>query len=211
MTQPLDRNCVLPAVGEVDEKAGEFWIGNAFMIPLLGKNLSAFERNKLFLNMGGEFLDASFASQADIESDSRSVIAADFNRDGAPDLLVGSAGGGPLRLFLNRFPQGGRVRIDLRGVDSNRAGIGSRVVLHCGAQTIVRDSFCANGFMGQAPPELLVGVGKAERIDRLSVRWPSGRVQEFQNLPVDSRLAITEGDDRYSATPLPKTPAKPRP
>ena len=195
MTQPLDRNCRLPKLGKVDEKAGEFWVENPFLLPSLGKNLSAYERNCLFLNRNGkDFLDGSFASRADIESDSRSVIAADFDNDGAPDLLVGSVGGGPLRLFLNRFPQRKRVRIELAGADSNRSGIGSRVILKCGDRKIVRDVFAANGFMGQGPTHLLVGVGKADRIDEITVRWSTGRTQVFRELPEAGGILIRENE-----------------
>ena len=116
MTRPLDRNARLPEIGEVDREAGEFWVENPFLMPGSGMNLSAFERNRLFLNVdGSSYIEASFAAQADIESDSRSVVAADFDRDGAEDLLVGSVGGGPLRLFLNRFDRAARVRLELVG------------------------------------------------------------------------------------------------
>jgi len=186
-------------LGTVDQKSGEFWIGNAFMMPRVGANLSAFERNRLFLNVKRQrFLDASFASRADIDSDSRSVVAADFDGDGAPDLLVGSSGGGSLRLFRNRFPRTTHhVRMNLEGVTSNRLAIGTRVIAHCGDQQIVRDLFTPNGCMGQGPPEMILGLGTATTIDRLSVRWPTGRVQEFRNLPVDCRITIREGMQKF--------------
>jgi hypothetical protein len=192
----------LPELGEVDREGGEFWIENPFLIPSSGMNLSAYERNRLFLNLRGEgFLDASFASRADIDSDSRSVVASDFDRDGHPDLLVGSVGGGPLRLFLNRFPRTNhRVRIDLVGVDSNRPAIGTRLVVHAGGRQIVRDLFPENGSVGQGPVEMVIGVGEAERIERLSIRWPSGRTQQFSDLPVDSTLVITEGRADYDVS-----------
>ncbi len=209
MTQPLDRNARLPELRKVDREGGEFWVENPFRIPGSGNNLSAYERNRLFLNLGGEgFLDASFASDADIDSDSRAVIAADFDRDGASDLLVGSVGGGPLRLFLNRFPRTNRrIRLELTGVRSNRQGVGSRIELEIGRRRIVRDLFPFNGGTGQGPVELLIGLGRAERIDRLSVRWPGGRVQRFENLPVDSEIEITEGQSEYVATALPTAAA----
>ena len=96
MSRPLDRTASLPELGKVDRENGEFWAGNAFTMIGEGNNLSAYERNRVFLNTGDgkEFLDASFASAADIDSDSRSAIVADFDRDGWPDLLVGSVGGG---------------------------------------------------------------------------------------------------------------------
>ena len=197
MSQPLDRRHRLPELGAVDWEAGEFWVDNPFLIVEVGGNLSAYEKNRLFLNMGnGGFMDASFASAANIDSDSRSVIAADFDGDNRPDLLVGSVGGGPLRLFLNRFPEGSsHVRIELIGEPGNRIAIGSRVVLEIGKRRIVRDVFPANGFMGQAPAELLIGVGNAGTIDRLRVRWPSGEWQEFQDVAVETTIRIREGED----------------
>ena len=94
MTQPQDRYANIAPRGELDAEAGEFWVNNPFLITSSGHNLSAFEPNRTFINLGDlRFYDASFASGADIDSDSRSVVAADFDRDGAPDLLVSSAGG----------------------------------------------------------------------------------------------------------------------
>ena len=204
MTQPLNRDRDLPQIGELDSEAGEFWVENPFMMSALGINLSAFERNCFYLNLRGDsFLNASFASAADIDSDSRSVIAADFDRDGRPDLLVGSDGGGPLRLFLNRMPSSARrVRITLVGTDSNRAAIGSRVVLHCGGRQIVRDVFAPNGFIGQGPVELLVGVGEAEVIDTLSVRWPTGQTEQFTDLQSNTQITITEGAAAVGVEPM---------
>ena len=80
MSRPLDRTASLPELGAVDRENGEFWAENAFTMIGEGKNLSAYERNRVFLNTGEgiDFLDASFASAADIDSDSRSAIVADF-------------------------------------------------------------------------------------------------------------------------------------
>jgi hypothetical protein len=167
--------------------------------------LSAFEQNRVFLNTGSgeEFLDASFASGADIDSDSRSTVVADFDRDGWPDLLVGSVGGGPLRLFLNNVARDHhRVVINLVGTTSNWHAVGARVTLHCGDLQIVRDLFKANGHHDQSPGSLLVGVGKAEQVDRLVVRWPTGKEQVFTGLPVNSRIQLTEGEDEVSIEPL---------
>ena len=204
MTQPLDRNASISALGDVDRAAGEVWVDNPFLMPSQGINLSAFERNRMFLNLDGRsFVDASFTSAADIESDSRGVVAADFDRDGAPDLLVLSVGGGPLRLFLNRFPGSAkRTRVQLIGTASNRAAIGARVVAEAGGRSIVRDLFPHNGGFGQAPVELTLGLGRAERIERLTVRWPTGRTQSFEGLPADATVILTEGSDEVGLAGL---------
>ncbi len=201
VSQPLDRTHKSEKLGEVDSAAGEFWVASPFQMPQLGHNLSAFEANRLFLNVDGQhFLDASFASHANIDSDSRSAIAADLDADGDIDLLVGSVGGGPLRMFANQISTDNhRVRIDVVAASGCRPAIGTRVVLQCGERQITRDLFPANGFMGQSPAELLIGIGQAKSIDRLMIRWPNGDFQEFLNLPVDVRLEFKEGQADYGS------------
>lgn len=193
MSQPLDRTCKLPALGEVDEAAGEFWVANPFMMPMQGDNLSAYERNCLFVNVAGrDFIDASFASSADIDSDSRTAITADFDGDGATDILVGSVGGGPLRLFRNQMQQGQSLTVELCGTTSNRAGIGARLIARIGDRQIVRDVFPAGGFLGVGPALVTLGLADAESVDSLTVRWPTGTVQEFSDISAGQRIVITE-------------------
>ena len=55
--------CMHPQLGEIDKEAGELWVGNPFQLVNQGDNLSAYERNRLYLNVDGQrFIDASFAS-----------------------------------------------------------------------------------------------------------------------------------------------------
>jgi hypothetical protein len=194
VTQPTDRRAQLPEIGKVDREAGEFWVANPLSLPKVGENLSAYERNKLFLSVDGKkFVDSSFASTTDIDSDSRSVIAGDIDRDGALDLIVASAGGGPVRVFSNRLKQGNRLEIRLKGVTSNRPGIGSRIVAEFGDRKVVRDMFPKNGFMGIGPAVEWIGIGEAEKIDRLTIRWPTGEMQEFLDVDVNCSVLVQEG------------------
>ncbi len=192
----MNMQCTIEAKGDVDRKSGEFWVENPFEM-LSGKhNFSAYESNKFFLNKKDEpFVDLSYESGADIDSDSRGVIAADFDRDGDMDLLVSNVGGGSLRLFLNQIPsENHRVQIKLNPTKGNRDGIGSRVIAHIGDQQILRDVFPSNGFMGQTAPELILGTGDASKIDKLTVRWPDGTEQEFADVPVDCQVEVKQND-----------------
>ena len=111
--------------------------------------------------------------------------------------MVGSVGGGPMRLFLNRFPVGNRVRVQLIGTKSNRMGVGSRLTATIDGRKVIRDVFPVNGFMGQSPVDPSIGMGSDKVIDQLEVRWPTGQVQTFKNISAGGLVVITEGQSEF--------------
>lgn len=178
----------------MDESLGEFWSGNPWSIVNDGHNLSAFERNRVYLNVDGkDFVEVSGISGADSDGDGRAVVAADFRNCGMPDLIVRQVGGGSLMLYENRFPQAHYLTVSLRGTTSNRRGIGARLVAEVAGRKIVRELYPANTFSSQAPPQVLFGLAKDTKIDRLTIAWPSGLVQELTDLTADRHVVIEEG------------------
>jgi hypothetical protein len=195
VARPFDRSVSLPAAGELDRAAGQFWVGNPWDIVGHGYNLSGFERNRAFLNLGAaRFADISFLTGTDSDGDGRSVFGADLDNDGMQDLVVRQAGGGPLLVFLNKFPQQRFLRVSLRGTKSNSMGVGARLIAEVGGQRIVRELYPANTYMSQQPCEVHFGLGDATQIDRLAIRWPSGLVQELSSVTADRHIRITEGE-----------------
>jgi hypothetical protein len=200
VSQPCNRNAAVPAPGPVDESLGEFWVPNSWQIVAHGHNLSCYERNRAFLNVQGqEFLDISHLTGADSDGDGRSVVAADFRGGGQLDLLVRQSGGGPLLLFENRLPRKHYLQVSLRGRESNRQGIGARLTAVAGGQRQVRELYPANGYRSQAPNVVHFGLGDAEAVDRLTVRWPSGKVQVLKGLKADRHVVVDEGKDGADA------------
>lgn len=198
VSQPCDTNCNLSQPGEIDDELNEFWVGDPWMI-FREHNLSCFERNRLFMNVGGrKFLDASVVSGADDDGDARASIAVDVNHDGMLELVVRQAGGPPLLLYENRFPARNYLKVTLRGLKSNRLGIGARVVAHVGERQIVRECFPINSYLSQAPVALHFGLGEAEQIDRLAIAWPSGEEQEVRDVAANQHIAVTEGNDEIA-------------
>lgn len=181
-------------MGKLDVASGEFWMESPWESK--GNNLSAFERNRILLNTrDGSFVDVSHLTKADLDSDSRSVVAGDFNHDGMEDLIVRNTGGGPLFVFENRFPKKHWLRVSLRGVRSNSLGIGAKLKLEAGPHTLWRELYPGNTFLSQMPSQVCFGLGDATRVDRLTIFWPSGEHQVLEALPVDAHVRVTEGED----------------
>jgi hypothetical protein len=195
VTQPLNQRARCEALGKLDTAEGEFWMEN----PWEGTqhNLSAYERNRVFLNAGGQrFIDVSYLTTADLDSDSRGVVTADLNGDGMPDLLVRSSGGGPLRMFENLLPRQSWVTISLRGVQSNRLGLGAKLKAEAGGTTQWRELYPVASFQSQLPSLIHFGLGAASRLDRLTIQWPSGATQTLEGLDINCHWEITEGSDQ---------------
>ena len=222
MTQPLDQRAQCKAMGDVDESLGEFWMENPW--EPTANNLSAFERNRVLLSVPAETPDAddgnpgaavklrrrlrdvSTQSGADLDSDSRGVVSGDFNGDGRPDLIVRSSGGGPVRIFENRWPgesgpdksaSGNWLIVSLRGSRSNSQGLGARIRIDTGKRTIHRTMQRVSSFMSQQSASLLIGVGDASEVDRLTVDWPLGETQVLTGIPTGQHILVREGADGF--------------
>lgn len=195
MSQPFDRGAHVPQPGELDHELDEFWVDSPWKIQH-AHNLSAFERNRTFLNVGGEqFVEISYLAGNDSDGDGRAVVAADFRNNGQLDLVVRQTGGGALLLYENRFPKRHYLEVSLRGTRSNRLGIGARLTAKVGDRQIVRELFPVNSFRSQMPTYVHFGLGDADRVDSLRIRWPSGLEQEISDLAADRHVVIEEGSD----------------
>ncbi len=194
MSQPYDRSCCVPKPGKIDAELGEFWTESPWQIGIDGHNLSAYERDKTWVNVKGkQFLDMSYLMGTDSDGDGRGVVAGDFRNTGHLDLLVRGSGGGPVALYENQMTSGNYLTVTLRGTKSNRQGIGARLVAQAGGQQIVRELYPSNGFRAQMPSLVHLGLGSATRLERLVIHWPSGEVQELTGLAANRHVVITEG------------------
>jgi hypothetical protein len=212
VSQPCNRQCVIAAPGKVDAELKEFWVESPWEIINQGQNLSAYERDRAYLNVKGKaFVEISHLTGADNEGDGRSVVAADFRNVGKLDLIVRQVGGGPLVLYENRFPDRHYLKVSLRGGRrSNRQGIGARLTATAGGQTLVREMYPHNTYRSQAPNIVHFGLADARTVERLTIRWPSGRVQELHDLPADRHLVIDEEREGNEAIQIVQ-PGKPIP
>jgi hypothetical protein len=149
----------------------------------------------LYLNRGdGTFLDASALAGPDLMRPAlgRGVAFADFDNDGDVDIAVANMNGSP-QLFRNDVPPGHHwVTFRTVGRRSNRDGIGARITVATGPLRQVWEVKRTVGIYSCSDPRAHFGLGKAERVDVVRVRWPSGIVQQFHDVPADRHYVIDE-------------------
>jgi len=131
------------------------------------------------------------------------VVFADLDEDGDQDVYAQLGGFFPVdrfanALFENPSPSRAWLKVALRGVRSNRDGIGARidvVVEEGGATRRIHRAVGSVSSFGAAPLRQEIGLGDATRIVSLEVRWPSGVRQRFEDVPRNSIVEVVELED----------------
>ena len=85
------------------------------------------------------------------------------------------------------------VRFLLVGRESNRGGVGARVVLEAGGRSQTRTSKSGGGYLSSHDPRLHFGLGDARDVERVRVRWASGAEEVFESLAPGRGYVIKEG------------------
>ena len=184
---------------------------------LSGASFSGDERNHVFLNQGGEdYVEVSGVSGLDHPGDSRAFAVLDYDGDGWQDLAVVSSNAPLFTLYRNQMGEredatAGMVAVRFEGGNrssdgseqwSNRDGYGARALLEMGGRTLLREQRAGEGLAAQNSATLRVGIGDAERADRLEIRWPSGRSHDTTAVPA-GMLVYAYEDPSASPTGAP--------
>ena len=163
------------------------------------------ERNVLLRNnRHGGFDEISGTAGLDVDQDGRSFAVFDYDGDGDADVILMAPRSSPqLRLFRNDFASGNSaVAINLIGTKSNRDAIGARVTVETDQTRTTRILMAGSGFLSQHSKQLLFGLGKSQRIVKVTITWPSGLVQTLSGLPLNHRVWIQEGSDPLRTVPF---------
>jgi enediyne biosynthesis protein E4 len=149
----------------------------------------------LFLNGGnGKFHDAAaeVAGGFDKPKVGRGLAYGDFDRDGDLDLLM-TTNNGPAYLFRNDQSSGNRgIRVRLIGTKSNRDAIGATVRIFHNGQSQSRIVRGGSSYLSQSELPVTFGLGQRDKIDRLTIDWPSGKSEEYKNLAAGRSYECTE-------------------
>lgn len=180
---------VYPEVGSIDQR-------EAYKSPRL-----------VYRNLGnGKFEDVSSLSGAAVAErrSSRGAAFGDFDNDGDIDVLVMNMHEAP-SLIRNDQKAGNRwVKLRLEGVRSNRAAIGAAVAVHAGGVAQTAPVLSQSSFLSLNDLRLHFGLGSAEKVDRIVVRWPNGAEEEFPSVAAGGLYLLKEGSGEAAPLALPR-------
>jgi len=176
----------------------DLFMANGHVYPEIeGKSLSpSFRQRKiLYWNQhNGKFKDISLEAGPGITTpfNSHGVAAADFDNDGAVEILVNNSHDAP-SLLKNYGTHENWILLKLMGTKSNRDAIGARVILVADGHQQLQELRSGGGYISQSDFRLHFGLGKAAKVDRLEIRWPSGLVDKLENVQANQIITIKEG------------------
>ncbi len=165
---------------------------------------AGYERNNFYANnRDGTFSEIAGTIGLDFVEDSRAFALSDFEHDGRLEVFVKNRSGPQLRMLHNEMPDlGGSIAFRLRGQKSNWDAIGAEVTVEVSGLRQTKFLQAGSGFLSQHTKDLHFGLGKTESSVSATVRWPSGPVQRFENLPPGNLIVIEEGSAQVRSQPF---------
>jgi enediyne biosynthesis protein E4 len=149
-----------------------------------GRNTQYAQAPHLFLNTGGTFRDIAIEAGFDFAKPKvgRGAAFGDFDNDGDLDVLI-TTNGGPAHLYRNDQLNGNRsIRFHLIGTESNRDAIGAKITIFVPGQSSSRTVKSGGSYLSQSELPVTLGLGRRDMVDRVVVRWPRGRTEEYKNV-----------------------------
>jgi tetratricopeptide (TPR) repeat protein/thiol-disulfide isomerase/thioredoxin len=188
------------------------------------RSFSGNERDCAYLNCGGDtpsFATVSTLTGFDYSDDGRGLATCDWDFDGDLDVWTTHRTAPRVRLSRNNTPAKPFIAFKLHGngTTCSRDAIGARVELHlsgAGKNPLrIRTLHGGEGFLSQSSNWLHFGLGDAKGIEKLVVRWPGGKAEEFTSLEAGKFYQLTQGGARAAVFTPPAgqavlTPSSPK-
>jgi tetratricopeptide (TPR) repeat protein len=159
---------------------------------------------RLFRNLGPDgFKDVTADVGLDkIQlKDPRAIVTADYDGDGATDLLITQNHGAAVLLRNEGGNKNNWLRVSFKGLADNKSAIGTKVEVFAGANRQKFEIAGSSGYLGQNSSDFVVGLGQAKEADVVRMLWPSGVIQDEIQIAGMKDHSFLEMDRRGSSCP----------
>ena len=116
----------------------------------------------------------------------------DYDNDGDLDIYIVNLNGPGKLLRNNKGNEANWIILDLEGTGSNRDGIGCRIKISSNSTVQISQKKSTTGYLSQNDSRVHFGLGEADIIDQIEIRWPSGTTQVLEQIASNQILKITE-------------------
>jgi hypothetical protein len=159
-------------------------------------SLSGRPPKRFYKNLDGRrFAELAAVTGLESEANQRGLVVLNAEGDGDPDLFATGFLSKPA-LWLNRNPSRARTLVlTLQGLStartryrSTRDALGAVVTVQAGGLTRAQVVSAGNSFLSSGSKSLFFGLGDSERADRVTIRWPSGKLSELKDVAAGKLL-----------------------
>jgi hypothetical protein len=150
----------------------------------------------LFENTGRGFKNVSAQSGTVFSRDfsGRGMAVGDLDNDGDLDVLISNNGEAPLLLRNEGGNRNNWAGLQLIATKSNSAAVGAIITWQAGGVKRSRLKTGGGSYLASHDPREVLGLGTAQKIDSVEVRWPSGKIDKLTNPPINTYLKVVEGE-----------------
>ena len=178
-----------------DDGLRDIYVANGHLYPQIDalKNEIGYKQSDLFYRGigGGRFENVSMQLRHP-KHVGRGAAFGDLNNDGRMDVVVSNLDDRPNVLMNHQNNKNHWIVIRLVGTTSNRDAIGARVSITTESGTQIGDVKSGCSYLSSSDRRVHFGLGRWERVQRIAIRWPSGKETEMTNVTADQILHVHE-------------------
>jgi len=149
----------------------------------------------MFENVDGKFKNVT-ATSGDVfkgEWPARGLSVGDYDNDGDLDVLIINNGEAPILLRNEGGNRNNWLGLQLVATKSNPGAVGAIITWEAGGMKRTRLKTSGGSYLSSHDPREILGLGQATKIDSVQIKWPSGQIDKFTDVPINKYIKVTEG------------------